>query len=342
MGGTIKIGTYEKVSIDESDISDQISKNLHDGMVTAVFGISDYTSKKYEISSLSKAVKEKLSDSGLKSRYVLPRNEQFLKSIVVAKQEINEFVLLENPETHAVYLGKTQAVQDSELWGNRDMGRPYADSYSGMLPLKVARMMINLAIVHPKDQLTLLDPFCGMGTILSEGLLCGHEVIGSDNDPVVIHKAEKNVAWLRENSTSEWLPVSKLFVCEAVRVSEKITAGSVSAIVTEPFMGTPFENSSGKLRQKGKPVSQKQVKNTIKGLEKLYIGALKDWKILLSPHARVVITLPSIEYENRTYFVKKVIDNCEKLGYTIARGPFTYSRPQAIVKRNIFVLEKIT
>ena len=83
------------------------------------------------------------------------------------------------------------------------------------------------------------------------------------------------------------------------------------------------------------------VKNIIKGLEKLYIGCLRDWFKILIPGGKVVIALPEYAFGGRVYFVKKVIDMCENLGYTTLDGPIAYSRPQAIVRRMFYKFQKI-
>jgi tRNA G10 N-methylase Trm11 len=114
-------------------------------------------------------------------------------------------------------------------------------------------------------------------------------------------------------------------VSDAVHVSAAVDASTIDAIVTEPFMGPP------KVRD---------VKNTLKGLEKLYIGCLRDWHTVLKPQGVVMMALPMYELGGRMYFVKKVIDMCETLGYTIVTGPIEYSRPQAIVKRVFYLFQK--
>lgn len=55
---------------------------------------------------------------------------------------------------------------------------------------------------------TVLDPFCGSGTTLIEGLLAGHNVIGIDIDPLsaLISKVKTNVIDIAElNKISDWL-----------------------------------------------------------------------------------------------------------------------------------------
>ena len=76
-------------------------------------------------------------------------------------------------------LGRTETVQDFKTYRLRDIGRPRRNAKRGMLPPKLARMMINIA--SPKHNDTILDPFCGSGTIIHEAFLLGYKnIIGSD------------------------------------------------------------------------------------------------------------------------------------------------------------------
>jgi len=250
-----------------------------------------------------------------------------LSSIVVSKQHVTEIIAV--PSGDGVILAKTLAVQNADSWSERDYGRPYADPKAGMLPPKVARMVVNIAMIKGG---TLLDPFCGMGTILAEGLLSGATVIGSDQSQETVEKARKNIEWLGVRA-SQW----KLLTCDATHVSEHLEPTSVDAIVTEPFMGSTRLGGNN-------PISQsdqlKTIKNTIKGLEKLYLGCLKDWHMVLKPEGRIVMAIPGFHIGDKMLYVKNVIDRCEILGYTKLLGPIEYSRPQAVVRRQFFVFQK--
>ena len=83
-------------------------------------------------------------------------------------------------------------------------------------------------------------------------------------------------------------------------------------------------------------MDKKEIKNAVKGLEKLYIGCLREWHALLKPHGVVVMALPDIVLANTKYSVKNVIDRCETLGYTTEQGPLPYSRPNAVVRRMFY------
>lgn len=340
LGGTVKIALVKDKSAEinpESFV--KVLKNTPNQKIT--FGISSYISDFLITERLLSAVKNGLEDEGFSVRFVKSKEGGSLSSVVIEKQKIQELILVKEDKLNLI--AETSAVQPFEEWNKRDYRRPFADPHAGMLPPKVARMLVNIASnqINPISQIgliwekTLLDPFCGMGTILAEALLTGWEVIGSDYSEEVVRKVKKNLEWLQDLYPPLKEHHLKVLVSEAAHISERLSANSVDTIVTEPFMGALREGGINQLNQ------SKKIKNIIKGLEKLYIGCLKDWKKVLKPEGKVVIALPEYVADNRTFFVKKVIDNCEILGYTVQTGPIEYSRPQAVVRRKFFVLTKL-
>ena len=349
LGGVVKIAQVvtETDKIDSAAFV-QIFQELPELRFT--FGISSYTADVVITHTMLDTVKDELTTLGKHPRFVEAKHEGELSSVVITKQSLTELVVAKH-NSHW-FIGKTVAVQDFQEWGRRDFGRPFCDPKAGMLPPKVARMMVNLAsdgFVIPAPEpgssvrkewipgqarndikLVLLDPFCGMGTVLGEALLTGWKVLGSDLSSEVIGKAEKNLRWLEGSDTSNFT----LMVADATQISQQIPPASVDAIVTEPFMGNTQMSSNNY-----HPISNDHIKNTIKGLEKLYIGCLKDWQTVLKSGGLVVITFPKYCMNGREFFVKKVIDRCENLGYTIRQGPIEYCRPLAVVKREIFIFQ---
>src|SRR5262249_8047041 len=103
-------------------------------------------------------------------------------------------------------IAQTVSVQNIDSYTVRDRGRPKRDTRVGMLPPKLAQMLINLAVgpaefehiapelsgdvcLQPEDNaklraaranFTVLDPFCGTGVVLQEALLMGYRAYGSD------------------------------------------------------------------------------------------------------------------------------------------------------------------
>lgn len=326
LGGTIKIAKViaEAETLTPETLGANLTKTSEAGH-RINFGMSSYETNFPVTLKLLSEIKQFLEKQGFSARFIAPPKTEPLSSVVVAKQAVNELILVK--EAGQFLIGKTVAVQPFEDWNKRDYGRPYADPRAGMLPPKVCRMAVNLALGSLPDGQVLLDPFCGMGTILAEAMLSGVSVIGSDQNQESLDKAQKNLIWLVTNYPKLTSFQFRFFVSEATHVSEYLSGSSVDAVVTEPFMGSPN-------------LKIENIPNVIKGLEKLYIGCLRDWQKVLKPEGRVVIALPKYAISGKTYFVKKVIDMSADLGYTVRTGPIEYSRPQAVVKREFFVFTK--
>ncbi len=245
--------------------------------------------------------------------------------VALRKQHVLEFNLLPVSSTNLA-LAKTIWIQDSDQWVKLDRHRPYQDIKRGMLPPKVARIMINLATQLKTDGF-LGDPFCGTGTIPLEASRLGFQVFASDLDPQAVAGTQKNLKWLLDNFpkvNSNW----QLKTLDAVHLSQAVS--QLDFIVTEPFMGTLLGNQ---LR-----LTPQQLKNNIKGLHKLYLGALKDWRHALNSEGRVVMIFPEFHLFNKIWKIP-LIDTCENLGYN-KLAQLSYSKPNAKVVRQILILQK--
>jgi tRNA G10 N-methylase Trm11 len=335
LGGTVKIARIQKQA---DEITPEILAEilLENSPKSLDFGISFYDLPTSVANPrIAARVKELLQKQGVSARFVAPKHEEALSSVVVAKQGIVELVLAPG-EKGGIVVARTVAVQDFEDWNKRDYGRPQADPKAGMLPPKVARMAVNIALGYARHEpKTLLDPFCGMGTVLAEALLSGAPVIGSDQSSTAVEGAQKNLKWLGLAYPKTDVSKAQLFVSDATHVSEHMSPGSVGAIATEPFMGATAVGG------KDWDVTPSKVSDILKGLEKLYIGCLRDWQKVLGEKGIIVIALPEYRVGGRSFFVKRVVDSCETLGYTCLAGPIEYSRPQAVVRRQFFVFQKI-
>lgn len=246
--------------------------------------------------------------------------------IMLARQHVSEFnVILSGGE---LLIAKTNWIYDAPDWVSRDRSRPYQDIKRGMLPPKIARIMVNLA-TKGQAGLTLADPFCGTGTVLMEAMMVGCHVVGSDLDQTAVTGARNNLSWLASapNSPLKTLNTS-LFELDATHFDSQVK--SIDCIATEPYMGPLLDERN--------PSSLDRIKNIAKGLDKLYRGALKSFHSVLPAGGRVVISLPIFQVFGRSIPTISV-DSLTRLGYNyISAVP--YSKPGAAVIRNITILEK--
>ncbi|NCO80147.1 hypothetical protein GW884_02560, partial [Candidatus Falkowbacteria bacterium] len=148
LGGTIKIGLIS-AKLDNANFTKIYSNilplfNKINSSGKFNFGISDYNIKKLNKQKLGLELKKYLKNKGISSRWVTSR-EPTLSSVVVEQNKlINkglELVLVGRGQK--ILIGQTLAVQPFKQLSFRDYGRPSRDDLSGMLPPKLAQIMIN-------------------------------------------------------------------------------------------------------------------------------------------------------------------------------------------------------
>lgn len=265
-------------------------------------------------------IKKELVKRGVSARFIETARTGAEAGLLL-EGDVSEYHLI-HVKTQTL-LAKTVAVQNVHQWTKRDMQKPYRDKKKGMIPPKLARTLINLAVgsKDPKD-VYLYDPFCGTGTIVMEAVLMQMRVVGSDLDADAVHGAAENLSWLsKEFGTQEQYTLS---IQDATQVTLKETKEKVDCIVTEPFLGKPNPTPTN-------------VQNMLRGLEKLYLGAFKQWKTILKPNGCVVIAFPEVTVGKGVKTVQSLIDRLESLGYTREKGPFLYTKLHASVQRALYV-----
>lgn len=332
LGGAIKMARVIGKLGKFDDLTFLISDYLKKTSDKITFGLSLYGQNKLGVRKIllwAQEIKRSLKKAASSCRFVLPTEDYALSSVQITKQRVQEFII--SFENDKIIIAVTENVFDFADWNKRDYSRPEFDPKSGMLPPKVARMMVNIGRWMMDDrklkEKTLLDPFCGMGTILQEGLSMGFKVIGSDQDDQAVLKAQNNLVWF----CGEYKVLSskyRVLNSKAEHISQQLPAGFLAdVIITEPYLGPNIIPIYG-------------IVNIIDGLSRLYIGCFSDWKNILKDTGLIVIAFPSFFINNKEYFVREAIDKIQKLGYSIETGPLPYYRPQAVVRRNIYMFRK--
>lgn len=329
LGGTVKIGRILNsvdLDIDNEALSQAVAEELAK-LVPAEekisFGLAEFGRNHLEALS-HEHIKSLLVKQDLRARYIDSPRYGMSAAILNNHPKVKELIVVKTIE--ATLLAVTEGIQDIELWTTKDRGKPYASRKKGMLPPKVARIMVNLAVGQtPQAGGVLLDPFCGSGTVLLEAADRNLLLIGSDTDPDSVEGTKQNIQWFNERfeTTAE----SKVYQSDAtqLQLSEK-----VQYLVTEPFLGKPKPDAD-------------RIPNIFKGLEKLYLGAFKNWRNFLAPGATIVIVFPralaATAGIKRDVSLNNLVDKLNTLGYTSIFKPVMYHRPQAVIAREIHIFQ---
>jgi tRNA G10 N-methylase Trm11 len=350
LGGTIKIARVEK-TIDtwqhaNSDMwLRMLRSELHEVRGKFLFGYSAYeaTAQAHKhFYALGLSLKKHLKQAGISARLVSSK-EAALSSVVVRKNNLigRELVVVQGEGN--CYLGRTLAVQDFDSYGLRDYGRPSRNMERGLLPPKLAQVMLNLAEVTTATK--LLDPFCGGGTIVQEALLMGlRSIWGSDIDAKAIDETKKNIFWLSEQFK---LPEPTLAVADALELSTVYPDNQFDAIVTEPFLGP-----SRILRQRS--LTRADLNRIVAEIGRLYIDFFRSMAAIATPHLTAVVIFPIIRLFGNEYPGGN-FEHIAKLGWKLqipevthrmnkprlsARGQLLYARDEQIVLREITVWKR--
>ena len=345
LGGTIKIGIIRaEVDINNNPdlvkavikLAAQKKENAAEGKFN--FGYSCYGQNNFNKKDLGIKVKNYFNEHEISSRFVVSQ-EKTLSSVVITQNKLLtrgiEIVLVNDNENKKALIGETISTQPFKDLSRRDFGRPARDDLSGMLPPKIALIMLNLAQVKSNDSV-IVDPFCGSGTILSEALLLGYNnLFGSDISIKAIEDTRINTSWLKELYSLKDFHL-KLLVKNVANLSKFIKSNYVEAIVTEPYLGP----------QRG----LLNFKIINKNLEDLYSTAISEFHKVLKNGGRVVMIWPSF-YGQRpitpSYRGFKIVDMIPE---NLAAGQYVnkntrptiiYGRPGQKVFREIVVLEKM-
>jgi tRNA G10 N-methylase Trm11 len=286
LGGVIKMGEVigrEPIARKQTDnkyLLSKITGAINTEGITGKFnfGISFYGKRGFNDKPLAMEIKKFLREKNISSRWVISR-EPVLSSVVVEQNKLVgdgiEIVLIDSGGE--ILIGRTLTVQPFKELSHRDYGRPGRDDFSGMLPPKLAQIMINLAGV--KQDATILDPFCGSGTVLTEAMLMGYQnLIGVDVSEKAIEDTKKNIIWTKNNFSLLVFSFS-LFNRSSTELSKFIKANVVmDAIITEPYLGP----------QRGKL----ELNKVVRELEELYTFSIREFGKVLSPGGKVVMIWP--------------------------------------------------
>jgi tRNA G10 N-methylase Trm11 len=361
LGGTIKLAkvlttldTTEWREIEKYlvKVSPKHAGMLPEGKLT--IGISAYGLKvnPATVGATGLTLKKVIRKSGRSVRLV-PNKELELNTAQVLHNNLtgnNGWELLLVRNGNQTILAQTVRVQDIESYTIRDRERPKRDARVGMLPPKLAQIIINLAVDGKnKVQGPLLDPFCGTGVLLQEALLMGIDVYGSDLEPRMIDYTDTNLQWLKEQyhvgsggnlSMSYHLEVAD---ATTLQLTSEHTV-PIRFIAAETYLGKPFT-------EKPNPEVLARTVSDVNTIIKKFLRNLHDQ---LPEDARLCLAVPAWQVRPGqfkhlpllTRDLDSPVDHLADMGYNrisfehVRSEDLLYYRADQIVARELLVLIK--
>ena len=332
LGGTIKLvqimGSYPGAKLDIGSLN-LSAIPLPVSKIT--FGVSCYNinANTTDLLRFGLELKKILRKNGQNVRFVESKSPSLeLNAAQITHNQLltNGFDLVIVSDGQTAHWGVTVAIQNIDAYSKRDYDRPMRSAKVGMLPPKLAQILLNLAGGD-----TIYDPFCGTGVVLQEALLMGKRAYGSDIAIEMVDYTKKNLAWLATES-SQSLPIWSATVADAKTLSIPI---GIQSIISEGYLGPNMS----------KLPDNKQLDDISNEISSLYQSFLAQVAKQVDPGFNITICLPAWKTP-KGYSLPKVIDQISDLGYTTKRlqaskdQSLIYHRPGQLVGRYILNISK--
>src|SRR5271157_1400720 len=256
---------------------------------------------------LGSSLKDELAINGRKSRFMgFPRGraEPQLSHVEVLKKNLVEQkgeILFCSGKEHAS-ISVTVGVHDPFEFQKRDVGRPVQRKIFA-IPPRLARIMINQAFCTRGK--SLLDPFCGVGTILQEALLAKARVVGLDVDPWCVKASKANLEWLKKEYALKEAEYAVL-QGDSRRLTDRIKQ-EIDCIATEPDLGPALRHI---------PTEAYALKIT-ENLKPLYIQFMEEAYKVLKKRGRLVLVTPYIRTRSGKLIAMPLERKATDIGFAI-------------------------
>lgn len=342
LGGTQKAGSVviELTGGDWHRVSQKIVQAYaqawsgFDGKITLGISAYGFNVSPREIQKTGIILKQKLKKNDVSLR-LIPNNDTYLNTATSHHNKLglsnNKVELLVVRSSNGrVIVAESTGAQNITALARRDQERPKRDAFVGMLPPKLAQMMINLA-TQPEKPVRILDPFCGTGVVLQEAALLGHSVYGADLSEKMIRYSRDNLNWLQEshNIRFDW------YLHEGDAMTTKWQQ-PIDAVVCESYLGQPFSA----------PPSPAKLDEVRKNCNHIISTFLKNIGSQITPGTPLCIAAPAWRSTNNDFTHLPFIRQLDSLGYTqyefknVKPDELLYFREDQVVARELLVLVK--
>jgi len=333
---------------------------MPEGKMTLGLSIQGLQINRGQLEATGLSLKKAIRKSGRSVRLV-PNKDPELSTPQVIHNNLtgpNGWELLFVRDGDKTIVAQTVKIQDIASYTRRDRERPKRDAKVGMLPPKLAQIIINLASGQVAEQnllniceipagrpiprnilsQTVLDPFCGTGVVLQEAHLMGYDVYGTDLEPRMIEYTKANLDWLEEcdGCRGQDVTLSDQEVAEVGDATNHTWRPPIDFVACETYLGRPFT---------AMPDST-VLKQTVSDTNLIIKKFLRNIHGQLQPGTRLCIAVPAWQIKPNSFMHLPLIDQIEDLGYNRTRfehvrdSELIYYRSEQVVARQLVILTR--
>jgi len=237
--------------------------------------LSAYDVPEEDYEALVRALLDSIREAGFrKIRLLRPKRNELLAEEVLARNALD---IISFPYGRGYGLGPTAWVPDVASIRRRALAKPAPRSEISLSP-RLAQLLVNLSGLSAGQ--LMVDPFCGSGTILAEGLAKSLDCFGVDSSQGRLRDARKNLDWARRNGAKGRF---RLELGDAREIQDTLRI-EADGVVTEPVL-LPKIDYRPSTAVAGEMVER--AGNT-------YGSALASMSRVLKPGGRIVVVVPVI------------------------------------------------
>jgi len=339
LGGTQKAGrVVAELRGNWRQVGSEIAKNYEiewakrEGKITLGISAYGFRESARDIQKTGLILKKKLREHGVSMR-LIPNAEPALNTAAshhnkLGLNDSHVELLIVRAGDGRVIVAESIGAQNITAFAARDQARPKTDAFVGMLPPKLARMMVNMTGAREGR---VLDPFCGTGVVLQEAALLGFDIYGTDLSDKMIDYSGVNLEWLNQTHRLSTKPT--------LAQADAMTAtwdSPVDAVACETYLGQPFSAPPS-------PAKLTEVRGNCNHIISSFLTNLHSQ---IASDTPLCIAVPAWKSKEGEFTHLPFIAHLDKLGYRrreltlVNPDQLLYYRENQVVARELLLLEK--
>lgn len=356
---TVSSANFDRLIREAAGLLRGVAADMPEGKIKLGLSFYGIGAPEPRINAAGLTLKKILKGLGRSVRVVPNKSPALTSAQVLHNQLLSEvgieLVFVRHADT--TIIARALQEQDIEDYALRDRGRPRRDAFVGMLPPKLAQIMINLGTgasaappqasratpehgeaedstkevamrgVQPPR---ILDPFCGTGVLLQEVALRGFAVYGTDIEERMIRYSRDNINWLKDA-----YGISFNWYLEVGDATEHRWQPPVDAVICETYLGQPLSGLP-------KPEKLQEIIHTCNVIHRKFLQNIGSQIPAGTP---LCLAVPAWRVGNGFRHLP-VLRDIEEIGYTrrslvhADRSELIYHREDQIVARELLILAK--